>query len=34
MTGRDYEYERDNNMNEKLECLKEPFMWLLLDYYK
>lgn len=34
MTGRDYEYERDNNMNEKLEGLKEPFMWLLLDYYK
>ena len=34
MTGRHYEYLRDNNMNEKLECLKEPFMWLLLDYYK
>ncbi len=34
MTGRDYEYERINNMNEKLEELKEPFMWLLLEYYK
>tara|TARA_B110001452_G_scaffold25490_2_gene20056 strand:+ start:871 stop:3909 length:3039 start_codon:yes stop_codon:yes gene_type:complete len=34
MTGRDYEFERINNMNEKLEELKEPFMWLLLEYYK
>lgn len=34
MTGRDYEYVRDNNMNEKLDNLKEPFMWLLLEYYK
>jgi P4 family phage/plasmid primase-like protien len=34
MTGRDYEYERINDMKDKLEQLKEPFMWLLLDYYK
>ena len=34
MTGRDYEYERINDMKDKLESLKEPFMWLLLDYYK
>ena len=33
-TGRDYEFKRINNMNEKLEELKEPFMWLLLEYYK
>jgi len=34
MTGRNYEYERINNMNEKLEDLKEPFAWLLIQYYK
>lgn len=33
-TGRDYEFKRINNMNEKLRELKEPFMWLLLEYYK
>jgi len=34
MTGRDYEYERIDDMKEKLEELKEPFMWLLLQYHK
>jgi P4 family phage/plasmid primase-like protien len=34
MAGRKYEFERINNMNEKLEELKEAFMWLLLDYFK
>ena len=34
MTGRDFEYERINNMNDKLEELKEPFIWLLLEYFK
>ena len=33
-TGRDYEYERINNMNEKLDELREPFIWFLLQYYK
>ena len=33
-TGRDYEFKRINNMNEKLKELKEPFMWLLLEYFK
>ena len=34
MTGRDYEFERINNMNDKLEELKEAFIWLLLEYFK
>ena len=34
MTGRDFEFERINNMNDKLEELKEAFIWLLLEYFK
>ena len=34
MTGRDYEYKRINNMNDILQELREPFIWLLIDYYK